>query len=114
MEFMLPVRFSGVRNFRVTADTLDEAVKKVREDADTKLRFELALSGGSLDVLAPMLMLSTEELETWPYWEFWHTGVDGTDWHVGYTALGRKSVPKYAESCCPVPKDYLESWSDEK
>ena len=110
MEFLFPVRYSGIRHSRVQADSLEEAIQKVKQEADIKAGFELNLSGASFDVLAPRLMLTPEQLETWPCWEYWYTGTDGVDWRSGYTQDGKASIPDFAESCAPVPLDWLESW----
>ena len=112
MEFLFPVRYSGIKHARVQADTLEEAIQKAQHEADLKASFELNLSDAKFDVLAPRLALTPEQMETWPYWEYWYTGTDGVDWRAGYTKDGKGSIPDYAESFAPVPSDWLESWKE--
>lgn len=117
MEFLIPVKYSGVRHYRLEADTLEEALCKVGDTASLSAQFSLTvddvtLSSTQFDVLAPSLMLTDEQLETWPYWEYGYHGVDGVDWRVGYTKEGKGSIPDFAEKCYPVPADWLDSWKD--
>lgn len=112
MEFMIPVQYIGIRHARVQADSLEEAVKKVRSEADFKVRFEMNLSRPHYEVLAPVLMLTEEEKLSWPYWEYGYSGSDGVDWRVHYTKDGLASIPDYAETKNPVPADWLESWKE--
>lgn len=112
MEFLFPVRYTGIRYHRATADSYDEAVKKISGEADIKANFELGLSEPKFELLAPRLMLPEELKATWPCWEFWYTGTDGVDWRVGYTRDGRASIPDYAEQMYPVPMDWLDSWNE--
>lgn len=112
MEFLFPVKFSGVRHIRVTADTFDAAVEKCHREAEVKANYELNLSEAHYDVLVPRLMLTDEELKTWPCWGYGYSGTDGVDWRTGYTREGRASVPDFAEEVYPVPKDWIASWRE--
>lgn len=109
---MFPVQYTGIRYKRVTADSFDEAVAKVQDDAERFKRFELHLVDSTSAVLAPCLMLTDEELKTWPCWAYGFYGTDGTDWRVHYTNKGRQDIPDYAEEVYPVPKDWITSWRD--
>ncbi len=112
MEFLIPIKYTGIKHQRVTADTLQEALEIVSQKADIQTHCELTLSNSQFDILAPRLMISEEEKESWPYWEYGYTGTDGVDWHVGYTNKGKKDIPEFAETIAPVPVDWLESWRD--
>lgn len=114
MEFMFPVRYTGVGHKRVIADNLESALKMVKEQAETTARYDIPLSDVQVDILAPELMLTEEEKETWPFWEYGYTGTDGVDWRTHYTRDGRASIPDYAEESHPVPGDWIESWKEEK
>ena len=113
MEFLFPVRYTGIKHKRVEADTYDEAIEKVRHMADVEANFELRLASPQFDILAPRLMLPEDQKATWPYWEYWYTGTDGVDWRVGYTNKGQADIPDFAESRYPVPADWLDSWKEE-
>lgn len=112
MEFLFPVKYAGVRHVRVEADTLEDAIKKCNDKADTAAKYELNLSGTTFDVLAPRLMLTKEQEETWPCWEYGYHGTDGSDWRVHYTREGKASIPDFAEESHPVPLDWLDSWKE--
>ncbi len=110
MEFLFPVKYSVIRHERVEANTLQDALSIVQRKARTRANLELGIADDQFDVLAPRLALSAKERETWPFWEYGYTGTDGVDWRVGYTDKGKKDIPSFAESCSPVPADWLESW----
>lgn len=113
MEFLIPVRFTGVQYRRVQCDNIKDALKKVESEGRTSANYELPLSKCQHEVLAPVLMLTDEELESWPYWCYGYHGVDGVDWKVNYTNKGKSSIPDYAEESYPVPDNWIESWRKE-
>lgn len=113
MDFLIPVRYTGIRYHRVSEETYEAAIAKVKNEADIKANFELNLASPKFEVLAPCLMLPEEQKATWKYWEYWYTGTDGVDWRVGYTKDGKESIPDFAEEMYPVPADWLDSWKDD-
>lgn len=112
MEFMFGVKFQGLRHIRVEADSIEEAIRQCSKIAEGMKNERLFLSDVSFDVLAPVLFLTEEEKEDWPYWSYSYPGVDGIDWCTGYTKDGKGCIPDFAVEWHPVPSNWLPSWQD--
>ena len=112
MDFIIPVQFIGTKHYRVTADSLEEAVKEVSDKADITAAYDLGLTGVTKYIGAPWLMLDESQKETWLYWAYGYHGTDGDDWCVHYTNKGQASIPDFAEERYPVPADWIDSWKD--
>lgn len=106
-EFIVPIRCTGIRNVRISAQTYAQAVKEAEDQVRTDQRYSSGEIGRLQDfkaeALAPTLMLEPGQRAAWPYWGYgWH-GTDGVDWRSYRTDKGPGSIPDMAEESWPIP-----------